>query len=660
MKCGIEIHQRIAGRKLFCNCVPSAEEGKLGQGQPQPAQGQGSLLQASASQAQGGSVQEGKGNGAQAPSLPSASQNIIFARRLHAVLSELGELDSAVRLESARQRTMHYYAPRQSCCLVEADEEPPRRINHEALCAVLLFCRLVGSNIVDEVHVMRKNVIDGSNTSGFQRTAVVGLGGEVKTPVGSLGIQTICIEEESAGILEAGKDSTADFELSRLGIPLVEIATEPTLKSGQEAQEAALAIGKLLRRTGLVSRGIGTIRQDLNVSIPGGARVEIKGVQELTAIAATVELEVQRQQQLLAISAEAQKRLAGAPIEAKFVDLTEIFEGTQSQLVGKILRAGGRLLGMRLPGHDGLLGREVSPGRRYGSELADYARSAGLRGLMHSDEDFAAYGFSEDEISETKVALSVLPGDAFVLCAGEQKKAQQALSEVCCRASFPGVPEETRKANPDGTSSYMRPLPGKARMYPETDIPPIRVTGEMLAEAGQAMLSMEKAEEQKTEALSTVNSELSSQLAQAKGLLSHSALFKSQMQTPELAAFAAAQENGVDSRFAASIITNTLQSLKREGCDTKALDEPRLLSFLLASKSGVFAKSASIEVLREMCREKGATPQGAVAKLGLQKITGKALSKLIQDGKLDFKALMAKYRLRVEAVEAQGIFKKSG
>ncbi|MEM2137745.1 MAG: Glu-tRNA(Gln) amidotransferase subunit GatE [Candidatus Anstonellaceae archaeon] len=613
MLCGIEIHQRIAGKKLFCNCVPSESE----------------------------------------------DRRIHFDRRLHAVRSELGELDAAVRVEALRDRSFRYSAPFQSACLVEADEEPPHPLNPEALSAVLVFSTLLSSKPVDQLHIMRKNVIDGSNTSGFQRTAVVSLGGSVQTPSGSLAIQTICVEEESAGILPADgeKGSEAAYDLSRLGIPLVEIATAPTLKSGKEAQEAALAIGSLLRQTGLVSRGIGTIRQDLNISIPEGARVEIKGVQDLALIEKTVELEVQRQHALVEISTEAKKRLNGKPIEADFVDLTEIFSQTKSPMVGKMLKSGAKVFGFSLSGFAGLLGKQTVPGRRFGSELADYARSAGVKGIIHSDENLDSYGFSEDEISETKAALSVSPKDAFVLVVSSEKKALAALSEVCCRANFLGVPEETRRANPDGTSSYMRPLPGKARLYPETDLAPVIITPAMLSDAASFVKKMGKAQEQKEEALSSLNDEMKKQLSSAKGLLSHNPAFPAVTgSSPEIAAFEAALKAGADAKFAATTITNTLASLKREGVATANLDEQRLVSVLVACKKGIFAKAATADILRAMCRDPPATPESAAKSLGLEKITGKALRALIENEKLDMKGLMAKYRLRVDAAEANEIF----
>ena len=618
MKCGIEIHQRIAGRKLFCNCVPIDNDT------------------------------------AAAPAEQPQAQH--FSRYLHAVLSELGELDAAVRLESIRGRHIQYDSPPRSSCLVEADDEPPHGLNPEALHSVLTFCSLLGSDVVDEVQVMRKNVIDGSNTSGFQRTAVVGTGGAILTPSGSLPVQTICIEEESAGILPSQKEGGTSYELSRLSIPLVEIATSPDLKNGKEAQEAALAIGTLLRKTGMASRGIGTIRQDLNVSIPGGARVEIKGVQELGMIATTVDLEVKRQEKLLNLVAAIKQRLAGSSIDATFVDLTDIFSETRSQMVLKMLKKGARALGMRLPAHEGILGSELQPNRRFGSELADYARSAGIRGLIHSDEDLAAYGFSEDELSEVKVALSLHKGDAFAIVVGEQKKADAALCEVACRVNFLGVPEETRKANPDGTSSYLRPLPGRARMYPETDIPPVQITKEMLSDAKEAAKQMLHAEEEKSELLSSLPPELAKQLSAAKDLLGGSAPSGS---TPELSAFASAVERGIDAKFVASTITNTLQSLKREGANTKKLGEKRLLDALSACKSGVITKAAVSEVLREMCKDSGISAKDAAKKIGVEKISGKKLEALLKKEGANIASLMSKYRLRVDAQEAQELMKKS-
>ncbi len=598
MLCGIEIHQRIAGKKLFCNCVSEAQ--------------------------------------------PKKVKN--FTRKLHAVRSELGEIDSAVRLEQARSREFYYDAPVESTCLVEADDEPPHNLNPEALDAVLMFCELFSSKTVDEVHIMRKNVIDGSNTSGFQRTAVVGIGGRLKTKASEHKIQAICIEEESAGII-SGKQGIAHYDLARLGIPLVEIATAPTLKSGKQAQEAALAIGSLLRRTGKVQRGIGTIRQDINVSIPQGARVEIKGVQELSMVEKTVDLEIQRQKELAKIADQTKKILKGRKIGEKFFNLTNIFSGTKSKFMLKLLSSGQGVYGILLPGFSGLLGRQISPGKRFGSELADYACIVGVKGIIHSDEDLEKYGISDDEIAEIKVALSTSPKDAFVLIGAKQEKAHNALSEVAKRVSMLHVPEETRRANPDGTSSYMRPLPGKARMYPETDLPPVPITKQMLKQAISEAAKMLKNQQQKQTLLSSLNDELKAQLAATKG--------------PELETFSIALKLGIEPKFAASTLTNTLNTLRREGENTKNLSQERLASAFSEFKKGTFAKSAMPEILRLMCKEAATSPAAAAKKLGLEKITGKELQMLIKKSKLDLKGLFSKYRMRIDAAEATNFFKKA-
>jgi len=610
--CGLEIHQRLSGRKLFCSCIPKEEAGNSEK----------------------------------------------FTRRLHTVRSELGEVDAASAAEASRSRTFSYNAPVQSTCLVESDEEPPHPISPQALHTTLTICSILSSHAVDELHIMRKNVIDGSNTSGFQRTAIVGMGGFITIPSGKLPIQTICIEEESAGIME-GKDNTAQYDLSRLGIPLVEIATSPDLHSGKDAQEAALAIGTLLRKTGMVSRGIGTIRQDVNISIPKGARVEIKGVQDLALIALTVDLEVARQEKLLAILNEAKSRLGGSLPSESIFDVTDIFSNTQCQMVSKALKGKARVLALPLPKYAGLLGAEISPNRRFGSELADYARAYGVRGLVHSDESMEKYGFSDDEMSELRLVLTLKQGDAFLLVVADEKKARAALSAAFSRAINFSIAEETRRANPDGTSSYMRPLPGRARMYPETDIRSVAITKEMLTAAKKSAAAIGEAEKETKDALSSLNTELAVQLTAAKGLISHSPAHKSRASTPELSVYLAALEAGIDGKLVASTITNTLQSLKREGSSTRALDEERLLSALRDCQGGIFAKAAMQDILREMCMNSEASAQSAATSLSLQKITGSALAALIDEEKLNLAGLMAKYRLRVDAAEANELLKKT-
>jgi len=641
MKCGLEIHQRLSGRKLFCSCVPPDETGA------------GAKAQA----------------GAPIPAAGGAVEAENFTRRLHTVRSELGEVDAASQAEASRSRTFSYSAPLPSTCLVEADEEPPHPLSPQALNASLAICTLLSSQMVDELHVMRKNVIDGSNTSGFQRTAIAGLGGSIATPSGKLPIQTICIEEESAGIIDGkegnasglpaqGNERRAQYDLSRLGIPLVEIATSPDLHSGKEAEEAALAIGTLLRKTGMVSRGIGTIRQDLNISIPDGARVEIKGVQDLSVIALTVDLEVARQEKLLAVLNEAKSRLGGSLPPESIFDITDIFSNTQCQMVARALKGKARVLALPLPKYAGLLGTEISPNRRFGSEIADYARAYGVKGLIHSDESMEKYGFSDDEISELRMALSLKPEDAFLMVVAEEKKARAALSAAFGRAMNFTITEETRRANPDGTSSYMRPLPGGARMYPETDVEPITITKEMLAAAKKAASAILAAEEEAKGALSTLPAELAAQLSTAKGLLTHSPAHKSRAPTPELSVYLAALEAGIDGKLVASAITNSLQSLKREGANTRALDEERLLLALSACQQGVFARAAMQDILREMCKNSKTAPQSAAKSLSLEKISGASLAKLISEEKLDLPSLMAKYRLRVDAAEASALLRK--
>lgn len=429
LKVGIEIHQQLNTKhKLFCYCPTSHRE-----------------------------VDE---------------SNFEFFRYLRLKKSEIGEEDKAAKEEVERSRRF-IYKYYDTTCLVEADEEPPREVNREALKIAIQVAKMLNMEVVDEVHVMRKIVIDGSNTTGFQRTALIAFDGFLEVDGKRIGVATLCLEEEACRKVDEG-EGFAVYSLDRLGIPLIEIGTEPDIDTPEMAKKVAAKLGMILRSTGKVKRGLGTIRQDVNISIRDGARVEIKGVQELDILDKIVEYEVLRQVNLLKIRRELEKR--GAVVVDEVVDVTDIFRNTKSRIIrNKTVKA------ILLRGFAGLVGKEIQPGRRLGTEFADIAKTFGLGGIFHTDE-LPAYGIGEEEVERLKERMRAGEMDAVVMAAGDAVRVERALKRIIERAEYclTGIPEETRKANEDGTTSYLRPLPGAARMYPETDVPPVVITDEML------------------------------------------------------------------------------------------------------------------------------------------------------------------------------------
>lgn len=590
MKCGIEIHQRLAGKKLFCNCPSELAEGD------DPA--------------------------------------VTVDRRLHPVFSELGEIDRASLAEFKKSRVFEYQAFTKSNCLIELDEEPPFPLNHEALKTALEIAMQLKAKTVDELHIMRKIVIDGSNTTGFQRTAVVAFDGELETSKGKIGIPLIAIEEESSGIVETKKEKTV-YRLDRLGIPLVEITTTPDIKDGKHLREVAEKIGLILRATGKVARGLGTVRQDVNISTEGGARVELKGAQDLKLLPTMIEYEIKRQEKLIELIKELKKKKA-YPVKSKPVELTDVFENTGSKLVKKELELGGIVLGIKLPGHAGVLGAELQPGKRYGTELSNYAKHAGVKGIMHSDEDLSkVYKFSEKEISGAGKKLGAGEGDCFVIVVAPKKVAEKALEKVIERANMDYIPEETRKVNPDGTTSYMRPLPGRARMYPETDIPPVAIDESLLRETKKVMTESYEDKKQKFEKI--LNKDMAGRMLKSR----HVKLFEKLV------------EEGIDPMLVATTMENTLVSLRREGFEIKDIKDA-LTELFSEYKKGKFVKAAIPEILKEAAQGK---------KIGkiiekYRKITGKGLEKIVKENDLDIKKIMSKYRNNVDPEELMKLIKK--
>ncbi len=248
-------------------------------------------------------------------------------RNLRPTQSELGKIDRAAFEEARRKLRFKYQAYSQETCLVEADEEPPHPLNEEAFELASIIASLLNMRIVDEFHTMRKQVIDGSNTGGFQRTGLVATDGFLETPHGKVKIENLCLEEDAARRIENTPDGVT-FRLDRLGIPLVEITTDPSIHHPEQVKEVAYQLGQVLRST-RVKRGLGTIRQDLNISINEGARVEIKGVQDLDLMPEMVEREVTRQIKLVEIREELKKRNAKVP--EQIYDVNESFPGHHLQ-----------------------------------------------------------------------------------------------------------------------------------------------------------------------------------------------------------------------------------------------------------------------------------------------------------------------------------------
>ena len=427
LKCGIEIHQQLEGRKLFCDCPTILRD-------DQP--------------------------------------DFIIRRKLRAVAGEHGEIDVAALQEQLKGKEFVYQGYKDTTCLVETDSEPPHELNQEALYTALQLCKSVQAKVSLVVQIMRKTVVDGSNTSGFQRTALIARGGEIETSEGKVRIENISLEEDACKIISESHDEKV-YRLDKLGIPLIEIGTAPDIKTPSQGLEAAEKLGMLLRSLPGVKRGLGTIRQDVNVSIKDGARIEFKGVQELKMIPTIIELEIKRQLELLKIKEE----LRGVRLDKlELIELNVLLQDTTARILKKILESNGKILGMKLNYFNGYLGRELQPGYRLGTEFSGRAKiKAGVGGIFHSDE-LPNYGITDKEVKLIKKKLKCAPEDGFVLVADAEERSRKALKAVYERAQelFLGVPKEVRKDLPDGTSKFMRPMPGADRMYPETDVPLIK------------------------------------------------------------------------------------------------------------------------------------------------------------------------------------------
>lgn len=574
VKVGLEIHQQLAtSKKLFCNCNPiEAEE-----------------------------------------------YSIKFQRKLRAAKSELGEYDPAALFEKSKSKSIIYYANEESSCLVEQDEEPPHELDEDAKKIALVIASALNSEIFSEIYPMRKTVVDGSNTTGFQRTMLISQGGSFQIEEKKIGIQSICLEEDAAKNL-GDKGSVRKFGLERLGIPLVEIATEPFETDSQNIKKIALALGRILRSTKKVRRGLGSIRQDVNVSIKdgGGVVIEVKGVQQLDQLGKVVEYEAKRQHGLLKISKELQIRKWTHKENEDRKDITELFLKCDSKIIQNAIKKKQKIFGISFKNLGGMFGHSPYEGIRLGKEIAELVRFFGIGGVFHSDE-LPNYGIEQKDIQNLKMFMKINENDGFLILACPDEKMKTIIDQIIFRIEHIrnyGIPIDTRLATQEGQTKFLRPRPGAARMYPETDIPPIIISKEELKE------SQENIPKSWDESITELQNryELNLQLAEQIFDSRYMELFERILEKLK-----------VNPTFVASVLCSTITNLERNGLNSELLKNKEILKTFEFLEKEEITKEAIEIIFEDIMGGKSNTVEEAIKTASIETVKESDLEKTIQE-----------------------------
>ena len=572
VKVGLEIHQQLAtNKKLFCNCMP----------------------------------------------IESEEYPIKFQRQLRASKGELGEYDPAALFEKSKSKSIIYFANPESSCLVEQDEEPPHDLDIDAKEIALIIASALNSKIFNEVYPMRKTVVDGSNTTGFQRTMLLSQGGFFEVDSKKIGIQSICLEEDAAKIL-GDEGSVRKYGLERLGIPLVEIATDPFEITPQKIKKIALSLGRILRSTKKVKRGLGSIRQDVNVSIKdGGVVIEVKGVQQLDQLEKVVEYEARRQHGLLQISQELKDRKFSDNINQR-IDVTELVRNWNSKIIQNSIKKKHEIDLIIFKNLKGIFGKEWTSGIRLGKDIAELVRFFGLGGIFHSDE-LPAYGIEDSDLNVLKEKLQIQTNDAFLLFATPPEKVSTIVEQIIMRMvniEKNGIPKDTRLATPNGETKFLRPRPGAARMYPETDIPPIIISK---TEIENARNKIPKSWDESIKELETkyqLNNQLSEQLFDSK----YNILFEKIVNNFK-----------VNPTFVASILCSVITNLERSGLDSNLLKDTEIeKAFEFLEKEKIAKESVEI-IFENIMAGKSISIEDAMKNAAIETVNESDLEKIIQE-----------------------------
>ncbi len=439
-KSGLEIHQQLlTSKKLFCRC-PAGQY--------------------------------------------SDQYDAEILRHMRPTLSELGEYDGTALMEFKTKKEIIYRIHRDTVCTYEMDDTPPFQINEEALDSAIAIGMLYGSTIVDELHIARKQYLDGSIPTGFQRTAIVCVGGSIPFNGREVRVIQLSIEEDSCReVSDIGHQRV--YVTDRLGMPLIETVTGADMRTPQEVAQVAEICRRLARSTGRVRTGIGAARQDVNVSVTGGTRIEIKGVPRIPMIPLLTYNEAMRQWNLLRLRAELERRgITSETFDAHAEDITKLVRKSRFLPIQEALASDKHVQCVVLRGFRGLLRWQTQTETFFSKEISDRVRVIAclttLPNIIHSDSPSET--LSSSEWQSIRKAVGATDDDTLVLVWGDAQDAATGVREIIIRAreATMGIPSETRQALRDGTNGFERILPGPDRMYPDTDLPPKRITEERL------------------------------------------------------------------------------------------------------------------------------------------------------------------------------------
>ena len=448
LRCGLEIHQQLlTQKKLFCRCHAVLHRDE-----------------------------------------PTA----FILRHMRPTLSELGEYDGTALMEFKTKKNVIYQLYNDTVCTYEMDDTPPFHLNHQALEIALEIAMLLNYSIVDEIHISRKQYLDGSIPTGFQRTGIVGVEGWIPYKNRKIRLIQLGLEEDACReISDVGHQII--FKTDRLSIPLVEVVTHPDIQTPMEAGEVARLIGRLLRSTGKVRRGLGSVRQDINVSIQGSTRIELKGVSKLQYIPKAVAHEARRQKALLDIRDELRLRgITEKTFQNQQKDITSLLKHTRCRRLKEVMKNKGKIHGIVLHGFAGIFDMPTQQGKTFGDEIAGRVRVIACLDVMPnivSTAHFRTFGLSQKEITSLVTLFDTKPTDTIVLVWGCEDDVKTAVKEIKIRAveATIGVPSETRQVFSDGTNDFERILPGPNRMYPDTDTPPTPISEKSLENIKKGM-----------------------------------------------------------------------------------------------------------------------------------------------------------------------------